>query len=273
MAGARKSSSGKRSKRSVRKTSTKRAPTTKKAAVALIKQVVARTEETKFRSEIILNKITFNSQISGDGDIIRLLPKLVQDQGNGTAYERHGMNITPRSLMIHADVCLTDVDRSGAIVVCYWVLTHKNQKQTSNLNTAGGVELGQLLRTGEASEVQNFNGRYQDSVLPVDKSHFTVLKHGKFMLGKNTGTVQDVTTAGNQPMYGNHIRKAVNFRLKTPATLTYKQDGGSPRTTFYPDGYAPFMVFGYYHQNQTVPDVNNQDITVTLRSSLYYDDA
>lgn len=249
------------------------APKTRQAQVQLIKAVVARSEETKFRSELILNSVAFNSAIV-DADITRCLPKLVQDQGQGASYERMGSKISVRKLKIDADICLTDVTRSGALVVHYWLLTHKEQKQTANLGIGtGGVDMGTFLKTGDGSEVQNFNGYAQDAMLPVNQAKFRVLKHGSFLLGKNTGVVQDVTTAGNQPMYGNHIRHALSMVVKTPKTFTYEQDGNTPRTVFYPSGFAPFIVFGYHHQNHTVPDVANQDISVTLRSSLYYDDA
>jgi len=247
------------------------APKTQKAQIALIKRVISKEEETKFNSELIVNGTTFNSTITNP-DIIRLLPKMVQDEGFGAAYQRLGMKISVRSLKINCEVCLTEVNRSGALVVCYWVLTHKNQKQTAGLNSGGGVDMGQLLRTGDSNEVQNFNGYVQDANLPVNSAQFTVLKRGKFTLGKNTGIVQDDTNAGNQPLYST-IRKALNFTLKTPKTFVYKQDSTTPRTTYWPDGYAPFIVFGYYHQNQTVPDTANQDIKVNLRSSIYYDDS
>jgi len=248
----------------------KSAPKTRKAQVDLIKAVVARSEETKFRSELINSAVAYNSQIQ-NSDIIRLLPKLVQDQGDGATYERMGTKVSPRKLKIDADISFTDVSRSGALVVHYWVLQHKNIRDTAQFST---IPIGtDLLKTGDANELQGFNGYAQDGMLPVNDARYRVLKHGTFLLGKNTGVVQDVSTAGNQPMYGNHIRHAMSFTLKTPKTFTYEQDSGAPRTVYYPAGYAPFMVFGYHHQNQSAPDTVNQDITVTLRSSLYYDDA
>lgn len=249
----------------------KSAPKTMKEEVALIKQVMAKVSETKYRSEIIVNGAPYNSQI-GNGDIIRLLPKLVQDQGEGRIFERSGMKISPQRLRITSEICLTDVVRSGALVVVYYVLQHKNYKNYSTLST--DINLGNsLLKTGDSTQYQGFNGYVVDSMIPVNNAEYTVLKQGKFLLGKNTGTIQDSTTAGNQPMYGNHTRKVLNFDLPVPKTATYQQDDNVPRTQYYPYGFAPFIVFGYYHQNQTPPDVANQDITVSLRSHLWFDDA
>lgn len=252
-------------------TPAKAAVTTKKAQVALIKSVIAKVEETKYRSELIVNSVAYNSQIT-NADVIPLLPKLAQQPNDAVTYEREGMKISPRKLRIYAEVCLTDVDRSSAIVVCYWVLTAKNVKHMPNLTATNGIDLSQFLRTGDGTLTQNFNGFVQDWSLPVNATQFTVLKSGRFQLGKNTGVIQDSSVAGNQPL-AQPVRHALDFTLKTPATLTYDEDTGSPRTVLYPNGYAPFMVIGYYHQNQTTPDILQRDMTVNLRSHLWYDDA
>ena len=249
----------------------KRAPASKSATVALIKSVVARSEETKYRREIVANAVAHNSGIA-NADICRLLPKLVQDQGNGTTFERMGMKVSVRKLRISCHASLTDVNRSSAIVVKYWVLTHKDVKFIPNL-VAPAVDMSVLLKTGDSNETQAFNGYSYEALLPVNNAKFTVLKTGSFLLGKNTGTVQDSTTASNQPMYGNHISKQFSFDLKCPKVLTYEQDTNSPRVVYYPAGYAPFIVFGYYHQNQTVPDQANLDLTVSTTTQMWYDDA
>jgi len=248
----------------------KKAPATKQATVALIKQVVAREEETKFASELIMNKTNFNSSIV-NGDATRVLPKIVQDQGSGVTWERLGSKISVRKLTVHFDASLTDVARSTAIVVKYWILTHKEAKSYNAFSAV--LNMSQLLKTGTTTELQGFNGLVQDAMLPVNNAKFNVLKTGEFLLGKNTGTVQDTSTAGNQPMYGNHLSKRWSVNLKCPKVFTYEQDSNSPRTVYFPSGYAPFVVFGYYHQNQTTPDELNADLTVTMRSSIYYDDA
>jgi len=250
----------------------RKAPKTLAGNVALIKSVIAREDETKFRSELIRDNFGLESQIVNslaNEDIHRLLPKLVQDQGHGASYERVASKISPRRLEVQAEISLNEVTRSTAVVVCYWVLQHKEIKQTSSL---GSINLGALLRTGDDSNLQNFNGFSQDAMLPVNTAKFTVLKKGRFMLGKNTGDIQNDTSAGNQPI-AQAIHKTLKFTLKCPKVLTYEQDENTPRTVYYPSGYAPFMLVGYYHQDQTTPDTENQDIRMTLRSNLWYDDA
>lgn len=251
----------------------RRAPTSKAATVALIKRVVAREEETKFCSSTIQYRVTHNSGIT-NGDIIYTLPKLLQDEGEGASWQRMGMKVAPRRHEVDCYVSLSDVERSGAIEVFWWVLTHKTQKSMFQLNATGGVDMTTFLKSGDSSTTIGFNGTTDLVSLPVNDAKFTVLKKGSFKLGKNTGQVQDSITVGNQPLY-TAISKRWRINLKAPKTLVYEQDLSPPgsRTVFYPSGYAPFLVFGYVHQNQTTPDVLNQDISVTVRASLYYDDA
>jgi len=249
------------------------APTTKKETVALIKSVVAKEEETKFCSKTQQYRVTHNSGIT-NGDIIYGLPPIVQDEGTGESYQRMGMKIAPRRHEIDCYVSLSDVERSGALEVFWFVLTHKTQKSMYQLNATGGVDMSQLLKTGDFNRTISFNGTTDLVSLPINNAKFTCLKRGSFKLGKNTGQVQDSITAGNQPLY-SAISKRWRVVLNPPKTLTYAQDNNPPgsRTEFWPSGYAPFIVFGYCHQNQTTPDVLNQDISVTVRTSLYYDDA
>jgi len=100
------------------------------------------------------------------------------------------------------------------------------------------------------------------------------LKSATFTLGKNTGAIQDDSTAGNQPVYGNGtLKKTLSFYLPVPKVLTYDQDESTPRTVGYPNNYAPFCVVGYHHQDLSPPDEYYQDVTFTARANMWYDDA
>lgn len=247
---------------------------TKRAQVALIKSVIAKEEETKFRSQAPIIKVGYNSSIT-NADIISILPRMVQVQPNdpGNIFERVGRMVTPRKLNVKAMVSLNEsVDRSTAIMVFYYVLTHKSLKHYPDLATQQDIST-KLFKTGDFNENYGFDGTSLNIMFPINDSEYVCLKRGKFLLGKNTGVMQNSTTAGNQPMYGNHLCKLLDFDIKTPSKLIYDQDSNTPRTVYYPNNFAPFMVFGYIHQDQSVPDVVNQDIVVTLRQSLWYDDA
>jgi len=244
-------------------------PKTAKAVVSLVKSVLANEIETKFVSTTVANT-AFNSEIT-NADIITILPPLQQlDSSNvGAAWQRSGTKISPKSLTLNCQWQLTPVARSTAVVVHYFILTSKIFK---SMNSISGVQMGRLLRTGAASLAEPFNGYINNTFLPINDQEFNVIKRGHFVLQKNTGTVQDDTTAGNQPLV-NPVCKIMKFKIPLPAKLTYDQDGGLPRTVVYPNGYAPFLVFGYTHQDGTVPDMLNQDVTLTARSNMWFDDA
>jgi len=246
---------------------------TKSGQVALIKKVIARMDETKFRSELTSNVVAHNSSITFP-DLINLLPKLVQDQGTGSIYERLGRKISVRNHSVHMEISVTpDVDRSTNIVVCVWILQNKNVKNWTLLS-GGNCDMGKLLLSGSPAETQGFNGFAQDQMLPVNTGLFQVIKHFKFPLGKNTGNTQDDSTPGNQPTYAaSGLRKSLYVKLPAPKVLTYDQDTNSPRVIYYPNGYAPFAVVGYYHADQSTPDILFQDVTVTTRANLWFDDA
>jgi len=254
----------------VRKTKApRRAPVkSKKAQVALIKSVIAQESETKFRGETTGSQLS-NSQITS-ADIIRLLPKLIQDEGEGSAYQRLATKITPRKLTAHCHVSFApDLNRSMAVEVHYFVLTSKSQK---NINSVLGLTLDNLLRTGDQNMYFKFDGNVDVAMLPVNTTEYNVIKRGKFKLSKNTGLLQDSTTAGNQPQ-GGPVSKSFVVTIPTPAKLVYEQDNQSPRQINYPNNFAPFIVFGYTHQDTSIPDFLQTDIKVVVRPQLWYDDA
>lgn len=236
--------------------------------VKLIKEVIAKEQETKL---VIQNIAVDSNSYITNADMIALLPRLVQDQGEGNAYERVGMKISPRKLKVHCHVGIQDeVNRSLAITVHYFVLQSTIYKNTTS--ALANVNMGRLLRTGNSIQYKGFEGTIADGMYPINNADFKLLKRGKFNLQKNTGIIQDEITAGNQPLVGPVCKDWV-FDLEAPAKLTYEQDNNSPRVVYYPNGYAPFIVFGYTHQDGSDPDGINQDIAVSVSSHLYYDDA
>ena len=263
---AKKSSMSKTSKR---KTYGSKPRTRKAATVKLIKDVMAKEIETKFVQQAISNTAC-NSEIT-NSDVVACLPRLVQDQGEGNAYERLATKITPKSLKINCHVSITPgVTRSTAVIVHYFVLTAKQFKSYSTLPS--NVNMLRLLRTGDNVQYTGFNGYVNNAFLPVNTTDFTVLKRGSFKLQKNTGIAQDDTTAGNQPLAGQYCH-SWTVNIPTPAKLIYEQDNNSPRVVYYPNNFAPFLVVGYTHQDGSSPDTLNQDITLRHVAQMWYDDA
>lgn len=246
---------------------TKKAPATKTQAVALIKEVIAREEETK----LCINTVLSAGSISAMNNKVSLLPKLVQDQGEGNAYERMATKITPRKLRIKCHVgLLAGLTRSTAITVHWYALTSRQYKNMNDVLASANTS--RLLRTGSFAQYFGFDGNVDVAMLPINDTDFVVLKSGKFNLSKNTGVIQDSTSTGNQPLVGP-ASKSWSFDLNTPAKFIYEQDNNSPRTVYYPNNYAPFIVYGYTHQDGSSPDNVNTDVKWTVQSQLYYDDA
>jgi len=245
----------------------------KQAITRLVKSVVARQEETKYRCQIITNALDFNSVIT-TGDFYAALPKLVQDQGEGAIYERLGRKISVRKCYLDLDISLSpNVGvRSTALVVHVWVLQPKVFKSLAQLTDINNLA-NRFLITGDASQYQQFNGFAQDAMLPLNTNQFSLIKKYTFLLGKNTGTIQDAVVGGNQPLAGQSIRRQLRIPLKGPKEFLYEQDNNSPRVVYYPTNFAPVFCIGYHHQDQTVPDLVNQDIVVTSRAHIWYDDA
>jgi len=241
----------------------------KTAQVKLIKSVIAAENETKFCA-VTVRYGAHNSEIT-QTDMIPCLPKLVQDQGEGNAYERLSTKISPRKLSLHCQVGWgPNLTRSGAITVYWFVLTSKSYKSMTGV--LANANMQRLLRTGDSNQYGPFSGSPDTAMLPVNNTDFNVIKRGSFNLSKNTGVVQDITTAGNQPVAGPLMKKWV-VNIPCPSKLIYEQDNNSPRVEYYPNNFAPFVVFGYTHQDQTIPDYTNQDIWVTAKSQIWYDDA
>lgn len=258
-----------------RKTAAKRraprkpAKAKKAATVKLIKQVMAAEIETKFVAQTVM-AVGFNSNIDS-ADKVALLPRLVQDQGEGNAYERLNTKVSPRKLKINCQVSLlAGVTRSTAVTVYWYALASRQYKNTNDVLASANMQ--RLLRTGNFGQYFPFDGNLDVAMLPVNNTDFVVLKRGSFNLSKNTGVVQDSTATGNQPLLGP-ISKSWSFDLDTPAKLIYEQDNNSPRVVYYPNNYAPFIVFGYVHQDGSTPDSLNTDCRATVQSHLYYDDA
>jgi len=236
---------------------------------AVVKKQIASELETKF--------VSFTQTDSGRNsnlalaDVIPCLPPLVQDQGLGSSFQRLGCKVSPKSLYTDVHVSLYPaLLRSTAVIVHVYVLTCKAFKSMPTVLSSAPIT--KLLRSGDANQTFNFDGHIDNAMLPINNADFTLIKHKKFVLQKNTGLTQDEIGDGNQPL-GGPISKSFRVKLDPPAKLIYEQDGNLPRTVLYPNNYAPFMLIGYTHTDGSIIDYANQDIFVTVRPSLWYDDA
>ena len=238
------------------------------ALVPLIKQVskseALRLLETKFVTSRD-NNVTFNSAINGGfAEMYSLIPRC--DEGAATnTYERVGESIKPLSITTNWHIALGTSVRTSNIRCVLYCLQAKNIKYYPDLSvyTTGP----NMLRTGTSALTSEYGGRVVDENLPINTSEFTLLKKFTFNLMANVGTPNGDATTGNSP---NTLPSFKNLSYTYKAkTLKYKPAGA----TSFPDGHAPFWVFGYSHTDGSAPDVTFRDVCVSYITKMTYKDA
>jgi len=235
--------------------------------VKLVKQVsksqAMRLLETKFVTQRD-NAVTFNSAIDGGyNEMYTLIPKC--SQGVGT-WQRVEDSIQPVSIRTNWHIALGPNVRSSNIRCVLYCLQHKSLKYFPDLSvyTSGPP----MLKTGTVGLVSEYGGRVVDENLPINTDEFTLLKKFTFNLMANVGAPNGDTTAGNSP---NTIPsfKNLSYTYKCKSPLKYTPGG----TTDFPNGHAPFWVFGYSHTDGTAPDIANRDVLISYINQMSYKDA
>lgn len=246
--------------------------TSKKALVPLIKQVARsqalRILETKFVTERN-NNISFNSSInSGFGEMYSLIPKV--DRGTGVTYQREEDKLQPLTIKTNWHIALGSVPRSSNIRCVLYCLQHKSIKHYPDLNvyTSGPP----MLKTGTVGEISEYGGYVVDENLPINTKEFTLLKKFTFNLMANVGLPNGDTNNGNSPNTTPSF-KNLSYTYKVKGQLNYSPTVIPAPNALYPNGHAPFWVFGYSHTDGTAPDILNRDVVISYLTQMTYKDA
>lgn len=249
---------------------TRKAPKSSKL-VPLIKQVAKsqalKVLETKFVMERNAAN-TFNSPINGGfSEMYSLIPLL--NQGTGT-YQRLDDSVQPLNIRTNWHIALGTANRSMNIRCVLYCLQHKSIKHYPDLNvyTSGPP----FLKSGQATLTQGYEGRIQSENLPIDTQEFTLLKCFKFNLMANVGVANGDTTDGNSPNTLPSF-KNLSYTYKCKRQLKYDASAPPMSPALYPNGHAPFWVFGYAHTDGTSPDIINQDVNISWMTQMTYKDA
>jgi len=249
----------------------KKAEATKKALVPLIKQVAKsqalRLLETKFVTTRE-DGISFNSAIdSGAFEMYPIISKCAQGTA-GLTYERVEDSIQPLNIRTNWHIALGPNVRSANIRCVLYCLQQKSVKYFPDLATAYPTTGPNILKSGTAGLTKAYLGRINDEDLPINTDEFTLLKKFTFNLIANVGQPNGDTTAGNSP---NAVPsyKNLSYTYKVKGNLKYTPGGA----TVFPNGHAPFWVFGYSHTDGTAPDVLNRDVLVSYINQMTYKDA
>ena len=259
--------------KTIRKSKTKKVKVSKSALAPMVKKI-ARSQalqllETKYVTQRD-NGVSFNSAIDGGyNEMYTLIPKC--SQGVGT-WQRVEDSIQPLSIRTNWHIALGPVARSTNIRCVLYCLQHKSIKYFPDLQAGYPLTGPDMLKTGSSALTQVYSGRVVDENLLINNDEFTLLKKFTFNLIANVGVPNGDTTAGNSP---NTIPsfKNLSYTYKCKRNLKYTPTLAGTASTEFPNGHAPFWVFGYSHTDGTSPDVLNRDVLVSYINTMTYKDA
>jgi len=245
----------------------------KKNLVKLVKNIsksqALRLMETKFVTA--RQDSNFNSAIAtGFSEMYSLIPAVREGLEN---WERENDDLQPTNIRTNWHIALGTANRSINIRCVLYCLQHKSIRHFPDLSVISSLK---FLKTGNSSGtppgLQEYNGRIGDEDLPINKEEYTLLKCFKFNLMANVGAPNGDTTDGNSP---NTVPSYKNLSFTYPCKrqLRYTPDGPGAGGSIYPNGHAPFWVFGYSHTDGTPADVINQDVRVTSVTQMTYKDS
>jgi len=221
--------------------------------------------ETKFVTGGGLINVPFNSGISGPSEFYSIIPPIVRGPGSWQLLDNQ---LSPLRINTKFTICLSNVSRTQNLMVNLFIFKHKKFNAFPNLLTGSDAR---ILKTGQSTETQNYNGFISDAQLPINTNTFTLLKKYSFKLISNVGLSNGDTTNGNAPNMDRHSVKQISYTYKRKAILKYKAD--QTASPIYPENDAPFWCIGYSKTDGSAPDALQQNITVTTQCSMTYKDA
>lgn len=240
-----------------------------KTIKTVAKSTALRLLETKYVTQRD-NGVSFNSAIDGGfNEMYTLIPKC--SQGVGT-WQRVEDSVQPLSIRTNWHIALGPVPRSSNIRCVLYCLQQKTIKYFPDLQAKYPTTGPDFLKTGSSALTQVYSGRIVDENLLVNNDEFTVLKKFTFNLIANVGVPNGDTTAGNSPNAVPSF-KNLSYTYKCKSNLKYTPTLSGTASTDFPNGHAPFWVFGYSHTDGTAPDVLNRDVLVSYMTSMTYKDA
>ena len=216
-----------------RQTRKTRKPRGKKATVALVKQVLNRSLETKYvATQVQLAGFAIPGDITPSADYHFMLPAVSQQTTVATSNTREGDTIEPIRAKISGHIWYNNVDNpvGNIVFVKLFFCTNKSIKDSADLTSLPDG----LLEDGSADPVRWVAAKQDlQAFYPVCKENYTVLKTKTFKFVKNGGL-----PVGNQPTHTTNIgqdRYAFSYSW-TPPKLKYALDAST-----YPSNHAPFM--------------------------------
>lgn len=256
MANARKNKKSMRSKRRVRKQSSKPS----KSFVKKVQRIIHKDTETKV--VVYSSNVTaFNQQINSTGDALRLMPQI----SNGTAEnQKIGNCIRLQSLNIRGVLTFSLGQTSAAntrIGVRLLVLKAKRFGDWNQSATDLATNYTRLLEGSTAG----FTGLVSDFNTPINHDYFSVVKDMRMYMSQS---VQSVATTVNDTV---NTTKFINFNVPySRRNVIYDQDFSATEAVNYPY----FMCVGYCKLDGSAADLPATTyLTLQYTATAKYEDA
>jgi len=258
-------------KRGVKKTTKRVARKVAKKSISFDKKVLAVIHKQTEDKEVYISNnesslVSFNSGISGTGDILQVIPNMF----NGTEInERVGDKVTLKSHKIHGYFrivpnTLASGYKFGNVAVRQMVLSLKSISNYDAViaDPSLGAKLLGLLRKGGTTVA--FQGLVSDVMAEINREVFTVHYDKVYHIKSDYNlTASGATTQDTLRMFN------INMKVKNKQ-LKYSDDIS---TSLLPVNYGCFMVFGYCYMDGSLPDTTATNLQVYYSSVMKYEDA
>lgn len=194
----------------------------------------------------------------GAVQVFGALPQIIQSGGE-QSYGRRGVKIEPvkhctdlqfcfsPELLISTGGPATRIDSvAWDVTVHVWYGYVRRYKSMDDVNGNKTFIASNLFEIDGSTQVR-FSGKMGD-LLNERNSEFGALKHKSFRMFKDQGNANTLTSE----YFPTATQKRLRLTFKTPSSLKYADD-----TSFYPENYAPFILVGYHHNDNTQASNSN----------------
>lgn len=248
------------------------APTTRAQVAKIAEAVVKRDTETQYicdNHELNYSAIYGDTTPSGGGvQIYAALPQIIQSGGE-QSYGRRGVKIEPVKHCTDLQFCFSPellVSTGGPspvridsvawdVTVHIWYGYVTRYKSMDDVN-GNKTFIAQNLFEIDGSTQTRFSGKMGD-LMNERNSEFAALKHKSFRMYKDQGNANTLSSE----YFPTVTQKKLRLWFKSPKSLKYADD-----TSFYPENYAPFILVGYCHNDNT--QASNTSNTVGPTNNL-----
>lgn len=241
--------------------------TAKAQVTTLVKGLISRSEETKYKGVTLWNTAPFNGRIS-PADWTICLPQVAQVGGSGNSFTRIGDRIKPKGLYIDALFAINHTEANSlGMAIDMFVVKHKSKKSWNAFNAGSGVgavELSSYLLDNGAGAKFGYDGSTEHALMPVNTDLVSVIKHKRYNLYSSYAAATNQRPSDDSRRY---VR--VGMKIPTPSTLIYD----SAIDPLNPTNFCPLVAFGFHYPDGTTNVDEQTPLLVTMRARLYFDDA